>query len=333
MLEVEQVGVTDNFFELGGDSLRVLKVLSRVRSQPELGIELKLRDLIGKPTIAELSGYEAQVSSLDPLLLLNSPVEQARPLFCLHAGFGTVFDYEPLARRLEGQRSVYGLQCRMLLERSWEDESLEAMAIDYAQYIRQKQASGPYHLLGWSLGGTLAVLVAQELEKQGQRVGFLGLVDSFLPSSAPAQPAADEDWSEDLGSFLGVIMGVPSDALPVLQVRASSPANHLETVIAQVQAQVISASAFASIGAEELAHTFRVAMKLKALSETIEGLPATQVPAQCWWARAGAGQTQLRLVQAQLNEPVAAGHYDMLKHPELLRRVLEQLQESHSVTC
>jgi len=152
----------------------------------------------------------------------------------------------------------------MLLERSWEDESLEAMAIDYAQYIRQKQASGPYHLLGWSLGGTLAVLVAQELEKQGQRVGFLGLVDSFLPSSAPAQPAADEDWSEDLGSFLGVIMGVPSDALPVLQVRASSPANHLETVIAQVQAQVISASAFASIGAEELAHTFRVAMKLKA---------------------------------------------------------------------
>ncbi|WP_434547967.1 amino acid adenylation domain-containing protein, partial [Pseudomonas qingdaonensis] len=333
VLEVEQVGVTDNFFELGGDSLRVLKVLSRVRSQPELGIELKLRDLIGKPTIAELSGYEAQVSSLDPLLLLNSPVEQARPLFCLHAGFGTVFDYEPLARRLEGQRSVYGLQCRMLLERSWEDESLEAMAIDYAQYIRQKQASGPYHLLGWSLGGTLAVLVAQELEKQGQRVGFLGLVDSFLPSSAPAQPAADEDWSEDLGSFLGVIMGVPSDALPVLQVRASSPANHLETVIAQVQAQVISASAFASIGAEELAHTFRVAMKLKALSEAIEGLPATQVPAQCWWARAGAGQTQLRLVQAQLNEPVAAGHYDMLKHPELLRRVLEQLQESHSVTC
>ncbi|PPS63279.1 non-ribosomal peptide synthetase [Pseudomonas sp. BRM28] len=333
VLEVEQVGVTDNFFELGGDSLRVLKVLSRVRSQPELGIELKLRDLIGKPTIAELSGYEAQVPSLDPLLLLNSPVEQARPLFCLHAGFGTVFDYEPLARRLEGQRSVYGLQCRMLLERSWEDESLEAMAIDYAQYIRQKQASGPYHLLGWSLGGTLAVLVAQELEKQGQRVGFLGLVDSFLPSSALAQPAADEDWSEDLGSFLGVIMGVPSDALPVLQVRASSPANHLETAIAQVQAQVISASAFASIGAEELAHTFRVAMKLKALSEAIEGLPATQVPAQCWWARADAGQTQLRLVQAQLNEPVAAGHYDMLKHPELLRRVLEQLQESHSVTC
>ncbi|AZP72377.1 hypothetical protein EJJ20_25940 [Pseudomonas poae] len=168
VLELETVGVTDNFFELGGDSLRTLKVLSKVRSQAIPGFELKLRDMLAKPTIAQLSGFDAgQEADLDPLLLLNTSVTGAAPLFCLHAGFGTVFDYEPLARQLEGQCSVYGLQCRMLLDRHWEDDSLASMAIDYAQYIRQKQPHGPYRLLGWSLGGTLAVLVASELENRG----------------------------------------------------------------------------------------------------------------------------------------------------------------------
>nr|ACU65303.1 amino acid adenylation domain protein [Pseudomonas putida] len=132
-------------------------MLSKVRARPDLSIELKLRDVMARPTIGELSGYTDADVALDPLLLLNSRVAGARPLFCLHAGFGTVFDYEPLARRLEGHCSVYGVQCRMLLDRNWQDDSLQAMAIDYAQYIRQKQAEGPYQLAGlvagWHAGG------------------------------------------------------------------------------------------------------------------------------------------------------------------------------------
>ncbi|MFP3499504.1 thioesterase domain-containing protein, partial [Pseudomonas sp. SIMBA_059] len=86
-----------------------------------------------------------------------------------------------------GVCSVYGVQCRMLLDRQWKDESLQAMAIDYAQYIRQKQPEGPYRLAGWSLGGTLAILVAQELEIQGETVAMLGLVDSFVPQATDDQ--------------------------------------------------------------------------------------------------------------------------------------------------
>ena len=142
VLEIERVGVTDNFFELGGDSLRILKVLSKLRARPELRLTLKLRDMIGKPTIAELSGYDEQVREPDPLLALNTPGQAGAALFCLHAGFGTVFDYEPLARRLEGRCSVHGIQCRMLLDRDWQDHSLEAMAIDYTRFIRRQQPRG-----------------------------------------------------------------------------------------------------------------------------------------------------------------------------------------------
>ncbi|MDH0639563.1 non-ribosomal peptide synthase/polyketide synthase [Pseudomonas sp. GD03860] len=54
VLGVERVGIADNFFELGGDSILSLQVVSRVRNHPQLQREVRLRDLMRKPTIAEL---------------------------------------------------------------------------------------------------------------------------------------------------------------------------------------------------------------------------------------------------------------------------------------
>jgi amino acid adenylation domain-containing protein len=330
VLQVEHVGVTDNFFELGGDSLRILKVLSKVRASEALDIELKLRDMISKPTIAELSGFAPQdLQNLDPLLLLNSRSHHAPALFCLHAGFGTVFDYEPVARCLEGERSVYGLQCRMLLDRQWEDESLAAMAIDYAQYIRQKQAEGPYHLLGWSLGGTLAVLVAQELESQGQHVEFLGLVDSFMP--APDQANEQEDWSADLRSFLAVIFALPVEQLAPLTLTANHAVGELEAVIEQIKTQLPTVSAYASIGSDELAHTFCVAMHLKRLSIQLDALPRTTRAAHCWWAASASDLDHPDVPGSATNIRIPAGHYQMLNHPLLLTNLTHLLRDVEAV--
>ncbi|WP_339544190.1 amino acid adenylation domain-containing protein, partial [Pseudomonas sp. RA_35y_Pfl2_P32] len=54
VLGVERVGIADNFFELGGDSILSLQVVSRARNHPQLQREIRLRDLMRKPTIAEL---------------------------------------------------------------------------------------------------------------------------------------------------------------------------------------------------------------------------------------------------------------------------------------
>src|SRR5690348_18113886 len=44
--------------------------------------------------------------------------------------------------------------------------SIEEMARDYADQIRMTQPSGPYHLLGMSLGGNVAFAIAEELERR-----------------------------------------------------------------------------------------------------------------------------------------------------------------------
>ncbi|WEL42399.1 thioesterase domain-containing protein [Pseudomonas sp. CBSPBW29] len=217
ILKVERVGVTDNFFELGGDSILSMQVVAKSRSLKKFGFTLRLRDLIQKPSIAQLTAVPGKNV---PLLALNAELGATPALFCVHAGFGTVFDYEPLARRLNGKCSVIGIQARQLLDPSWQDQSLVAMARDYVGYMRDKQPQGPYRLLGWSLGGTLSLLMAAELEQQGQTVEFVALLDSFVPS--PANAEQQDHWLDDLSELLRAT--VPdAGAVDVSDTRQESP--------------------------------------------------------------------------------------------------------------
>ena len=62
VLKVEPVGVHDNFFELGGHSLAAIQVIARVRDA--FRVEIPLRDLFDRPTVAALAGrVEALQSS------------------------------------------------------------------------------------------------------------------------------------------------------------------------------------------------------------------------------------------------------------------------------
>ncbi len=67
------------------------------------------------------------------------------------------------------------------------------MARDYADQIRMAQPSGPYHLLGWSLGGNIAFAIAEELERRGEEIGLLVILDANL-ADRDAVALSNEPW-------------------------------------------------------------------------------------------------------------------------------------------
>ncbi|MBK5007042.1 non-ribosomal peptide synthetase [Pseudomonas sp. S32] len=317
VLKVERVGLTDNFYDLGGDSILSLQVIAKARRLKALGLNLKLRDLVQKPTIGQLTGVDDS-DTVSPLLTLNRVVEQVPPLFCVHAGFGTVFDYEPLARRLNGKRTLIAISNRMLLDAQWQDDSLESMARDYVTYLRQSQPQGPYHLAGWSLGGTLALLMAAELEAQGQKVAFVGLLDSFVPS---ASCSVEDDWLEDLQSFSRVML--PGTTVPVVDGPESPDAIRrlMAQMVVERDTSEAARSAYAALSSDELANVFVVARKLKQLSMLLPRCREVAVEPVSWWVQGrDAGRQALadQIGQPLAGDVLSCGHFDIPREASLL---------------
>jgi len=196
----------------------------------KLGLNLTLPALFQHPTIRELAqstGVEA-TSVLHPLKVgVNTPANTANtaapaPVFCIHHGGGHTRQYQALAKQLPDNVAVYGIQARSLLDSSYEETALAQMAQDYVSLIQEVQPQGPYRLIGWSIGGVLAVEIAHLLEQQNQTVSFIGLIDSTLPASLSLKPSSS---SPDL----------PSSALSDMSVSASSAVSHTASPMTESQ--------------------------------------------------------------------------------------------------
>ncbi|CAM3783593.1 Carrier domain-containing protein [Bordetella flabilis] len=175
VLARQDIGVTDNFFEVGGDSIAALRVIESARVA---GMEGQSLDrLFRHPTIRALSDRTDEDAFPGNIVPLGG-TRAAPRLFAIHPGYGRVESYRALARRLEPDIAVYGVQSPVYTEDDWWPASLQDLVRDYADRIQAVQPRGPYLLLGWSIGGAIAARVAQALEARGHAVDFLGLVDS-----------------------------------------------------------------------------------------------------------------------------------------------------------
>nr|MBW4028996.1 hypothetical protein [Acidobacteriota bacterium] len=104
----------------------------------------------------------------------------SRTLFCIHPAGGLSWCYTALLPYIDKTRPVYGLQSPLFSSAQNAAQSIDALAARYVQLIRLYQPVGPYHLLGWSLGGLIAQSMATQLQADGQDVGFLCLLDCHL---------------------------------------------------------------------------------------------------------------------------------------------------------
>ncbi|SNR95020.1 nonribosomal peptide synthetase DhbF, partial [Streptosporangium subroseum] len=203
ILDLPQVGIDDNFFDLGGHSLLAVQLLSCIRDAT--GVELSLVNMFQHPTVAGLASLldgGVEDDPFQPVLPLRSHGERP-PLLCFPPASGLSWSYTGLIRHLPSEQPVYGLQSPAF-DGTASPADLDALVTLYLDRVRSAQPSGPYHLLGWSIGGNLAHAVAERLQRSGEKVALLALMDSYPPNlEAPIIEVDDHGILLDLLRSLG----------------------------------------------------------------------------------------------------------------------------------
>jgi thioesterase domain-containing protein len=112
--------------------------------------------------------------------------------------------YSRLAQRLGQDQPFYGLQAHGLDGRTINYRSVKEIAQSYVEAIRTVQASGPYFLGGYSLGGVIAFEMAQQLRSAEEEVPLLVLFDACNPARPPRRYALAERIKLRLHATLGL---------------------------------------------------------------------------------------------------------------------------------
>ncbi|MFC9839557.1 alpha/beta fold hydrolase [Rhodococcus sp. NPDC127530] len=210
----DRIGLDDDFFTLGGNSLLATQVSARL--QEALGVEIQVAWLFTDSTVEAIARRVGAASdgstpiaptgpsAFDVLLPIRSAGD-SDPIFCIHPASGLAWCYAGLAPYTEPGRRIYGLQSPELVEDDPHPRSIEQLAEQYVREIQAVQPHGPYHLLGWSLGGVIAHAVATRFRLLGQKVSLLAMLDSRLreAESAAAREFTVGDILVELADLIG----------------------------------------------------------------------------------------------------------------------------------
>ena len=184
----ENISVTAHFFDLGGHSLKVTVMAAKIYK--EFAVHMPLVQVFNTPTIRGLAEYLKEAGNESTIngdfqfvRLKKGSLTNPKHLFLVHDGSGEVEGYVEFCRRLELNIDCWGIHAEKLAGYAPGNLRIEAMAENYIKKIKTLQGQGPYHIAGWSLGGTTAFEMAFQLEAKGETVSFLSLIDSPGPRS------------------------------------------------------------------------------------------------------------------------------------------------------
>ncbi|WP_139113139.1 amino acid adenylation domain-containing protein [Mucilaginibacter sp. PPCGB 2223] len=182
-LAVKNISTADNFFDLGGHSMVAVQVM--VEFEKLTGQRLPIALLFDHPTIQQLAAW---VDDKDKTTAWKSLVKikeggKKTPLYLIHGEGLNLLVFNGLANHLDPEQPVYGLQSLGLNGFDEQLDTIEEIAAHYNSEILADNPSGPYAIVGYSLGGHIAIEMVKQLEAQGKEVKLLGMIDTNLKPS------------------------------------------------------------------------------------------------------------------------------------------------------
>jgi thioesterase domain-containing protein len=168
----------DNFFQLGGTPALANALFERIAS--ECGREFSPLTIYQAPTINALASIldTPELPKFPPLVRLRSGSKR-EPVFLVHGMGGSVMEFFQFAEHTTFDRPIYAFHRKGIDGWDIPFSRVEDLAAHCVTAIREIQPRGPYYLAGFSLGGLIALEIAQQIRRDGHDVAFLGVIETF----------------------------------------------------------------------------------------------------------------------------------------------------------
>jgi FkbH-like protein len=182
LLGIDGLGVDDDFFTLGGTSLVAARLFAQI--ERHFAVRMSLTAILESRTVRTLAQHLERQGTSQVRSLIELKSGGPRNLFLVHDGYGETLLYLNLARRLPRDLAVYGIEPRRIRSVPLAHTTIEDMAAFYLQEVRMQQPNGPYMLGGMCAGGVIAYEMAAQLERVGQKVDLVVLLDAAAPRAS-----------------------------------------------------------------------------------------------------------------------------------------------------
>jgi len=174
----ESADADDNFFALGGTPAKAQELFDAI--ERECRRKLPVFTVVRAQTLGELAELLEAPDAIEfPAVTLMREGRQEPAIFITHGLGSNILDLYPMVQHLEISNPVYGIQAKGSDLKSEPLSNVQDMADYFVEEIRKTREHGPYVLIGYSFGGVVMFETARLLTQIGERVAFLGMVESF----------------------------------------------------------------------------------------------------------------------------------------------------------
>ncbi|WP_347217489.1 amino acid adenylation domain-containing protein [Chryseobacterium sp.] len=207
-IEPEAISIHDDFFKLGGNSIMAIKLVSTIRNL--LDTQIKIVDIFKEKTVYKLSEMIRRNKKEYKAIFSFNEDNSNSKMFMIHPGNGGCEVYQSLAEQLKSDYDCYGVDSYNLYHEEKIDNvnKLARYYLEHMDIIQEQAKQEEYILLGWSMGGNIALEIASELEKRGHQKIKVYLLDTIVYASDQAlldflSFPTDDELSERLNVPVG----------------------------------------------------------------------------------------------------------------------------------
>ncbi len=267
VLGLPRIGVTDGFFDNGGHSLLLFRLIAACERR--LGIRPQVADVFAAPTVRLLAERLRSGPRARSALLPLDPRPGLPLVAFVHAVSGSALPFREVAAQLGAEYSCYGVQTQQYADGD-PVPSLVELAAEHVAAVDEIRGLSPVYLVGWSMGGCVAVEMARCWRQRGVRVAGLVLLDSWLPPAAMTDPddraaarmALSSIALDDLEHAATVLSDDPTELARLRRTADANSAAYLDYVPTplDIQAHLLRAAVLPGGVADALPAPYRDAM-------------------------------------------------------------------------